>query len=360
MGVGVLQVITDTDRRGAQVFAGDLGAELARQGRTVRTMALAPGAVGGLDVAVLGTRPLAFSTLRALRHEMRAADVVVAHGSTTLPACALAGAGTATPFVYRQISDSLFWASNASRRLRVRVGLRRAHHIVALWSGAAQVLVDHFGVSSSKVTVVANGVPPDRFESSADRSSARRLLVSLGLDPARFTLLYVGALVAEKGVDLAVEALARNSAVQLVVVGDGPERAALEHLGAQQAPGRVAFAGTVERVAPFYDASDVVILPSRGGDSMPATLIEAGLMATPAIATPIDAIPEVVVDGTTGLLVPVGDGSALSAAIAGLQADPRMVERLGAAARSRCRSRYSIATIAAQWAAVLDATREVR
>src|SRR5215469_13707106 len=132
----VLQVITDTDRRGAQVFAMDLHAALTRRGDRVRTVALAPGRTGGLDVPVLGRRRLSLGTLRRLTTEARSAQVLVAHGSTTLPACAVVSAFSRTPFVYRQISDSLYWARSAGRRWRVRVELTRAARTVALWPGA--------------------------------------------------------------------------------------------------------------------------------------------------------------------------------------------------------------------------------
>ncbi len=59
----ILQVVTDTDRRGAQVFATDLHAAFERAGRNVRTVALAPGATGGLDIPVLGTRRMGLATL---------------------------------------------------------------------------------------------------------------------------------------------------------------------------------------------------------------------------------------------------------------------------------------------------------
>ncbi|MFI5048152.1 MAG: hypothetical protein ACHQIG_13885, partial [Acidimicrobiia bacterium] len=132
----VLQVVTDTDRRGAQVFATDLHAALARQGRDVRTVALAPGKVGGLVLPVLGERRRSVATLRALRHEVASAAVVVGHGSTTLPLGAIATVGTGTPFVYRQISDSVFWAPSGLRRLRVQAAMRRCAALVALWPGA--------------------------------------------------------------------------------------------------------------------------------------------------------------------------------------------------------------------------------
>src|SRR5258705_538964 len=80
-----------------------------------------------------------------------------------VPARAHATAGTTKPFVYRQISSSLFWASSPTRRLRVRVGLARAARVVALWKGAAETLQDHFGVRQDHIRVIPNAVVPERF-----------------------------------------------------------------------------------------------------------------------------------------------------------------------------------------------------
>src|SRR5690349_18726130 len=117
MVVRVLQVVTDTDRRGAQVFAIDLQHALSEIGHPVQTVALTDGASGGLGTPVLGAKRVSIEGLRALRRQAAGYDVVVAHGSTTLPACALSLAGSGVPFVYRQISDSMFWASTRSRQL---------------------------------------------------------------------------------------------------------------------------------------------------------------------------------------------------------------------------------------------------
>ena len=121
----ILQVITDTDRRGAQVFATDLATAMQVRGHEVTTVALAPGKQGSpLDVPHLGTRQRGLSTLRLLRRRMDDADVTIAHGSSTLVACAVAGFPR-RPFVYRQISDSRFWANTLARRIRTAVALRR-------------------------------------------------------------------------------------------------------------------------------------------------------------------------------------------------------------------------------------------
>jgi glycosyltransferase involved in cell wall biosynthesis len=348
----VLQVITDTDRRGAQVFALDLQIALADE-FDVETVALAPGRRRDLDVKVLGSSRLGLTTLRALRHATRDAAVVVAHGSSTLPASAVATVATGVPFVYRQISDPVFWTPTAARRFRVRLALSRARHVVALWPGSARVLHERFGVPERRITVVPNGVPARISPSTATaRSDAR---VTFALAPDRPTVVYLGALVPEKGVDVAIRALAHVPDAQLLVAGDGPERDALEHLAHACAPARVTFTGSVDDPQHVYDAADVVVLPSRGGDSMPAVLIEAGLARLPAVSTPIDAIPEVVVDGETGVLVPPGDATALGQALCEVLADPARARALCDAAFARCSAHFTMPVVAEQWAAVLRA-----
>src|SRR5947208_34343 len=140
----ILQLITDRDRRGAQVFALDLADGLRGLGSTVETVALAPGTHGDLlPVRALGRRRLGFDTLRELRRTASRFDVVVAHGSSTLPASALALIGLPVPIAYRQISDPTFWAASLWRRLRVAAFLRRVQAVVALSAEASTTLTRH-------------------------------------------------------------------------------------------------------------------------------------------------------------------------------------------------------------------------
>lgn len=362
----VLQVITDTDRRGAQVFATDLHDALDGRGHHVRTVALAPGSGrAALDVDVLGPRRLATATLRELRREAIDHDVVVAHGSSTLPACAVALAGTGVPFVYRQISDSLFWAPDRRRQARVRAFLGRAAGVVALSASQEAVLRSHFGVAADRLTVIPNGVPAEAFAvvEDVDRAAARTALV---LPDAARVVLSISALVPEKGVDLVLEAVALldDPDLHLVVVGDGPQRSELEQLAASREGlrGRVVFAGGLPDARLAYAAADVMVLASRGGDSMPATLVEAAFCGIPVIATPIGAITDVVIDGDTGLIVPVGDAEALAAAIATVLGDPVEARAISVRARLRSLRFFEISAVAEQWERVLvdRARRRVR
>jgi glycosyltransferase involved in cell wall biosynthesis len=345
-------VVTDTDRRGAQVFATDLHDAFAHNDFSSDTVALAPGATGGLALPVLGPSRRSPRTMRALRRAARSHSMVVAHGSTTLPLTAVATTGTGVPFVYRQISHPLFWAPTRVRRMRTGWAMRRAARLVALWSGAADVLVEHFGVRPDRLRVIPNGVPSARFPvvDPQERPAAR---AALDLDPDRPTVAYVGALVPEKGVDVAVQAVSGLDA-QLLVAGDGRARAELEALAARVAPGQVHFAGSLADASRAYRAAEIIVLPSRGGDSMPAVLIEAGFSGLPAVSTPVEGIPDIVEDTTTGLLVAPSSVSELHDAVAHLLGDPARSAAMGAAARRRCLARFDIDVVAKQWAAVLE------
>ncbi len=335
------------------MYATDLAVGLSDLGLEVDTVALTRGIHGDqLAIDALGPRRRSPSTLRALRARARSFDVVVAHGSTTLFACAVALAGSGVPFVYRQISDPLFWASTTARRLRSKAFLGRSERVVSLSAWTADVVSDHYGLLRSKIIVIPNAVPGERFapSSKAERTAAR---AELGVDEHALLAISVGALVPEKGVDLAIRSLAQQAHCSLLVAGDGPERGALEELAAEQLGDRAQFLGSVDDPRSLYAAADLLMLPSRGGDSMPAVLIEAGLCGLPAITCPIGAIADVVLDGETGMLVDPDDLDALQAAVDWLCADRERAKRLGSGAQAHCSTHFTIAATAPLWVDLL-------
>ena len=351
----VLHVITDTDRRGAQVFALDLQDALLRLGHDSTTVALAPGdQQPALDVETLGPSRYHPSTFRALRHRMKTVDITVGHGSDTLLACATAGVGPGRPFVYRQISDTRFWTKGWARRLRVAALMRSASRVVALSETDRRDLREHLRLADSRITVIPNGVPIDGF---APATPEQRLAAKEGfdIDPEAFVLLSISALVPEKGVDVAIRAASAIQACHLLIVGDGHERAALEQLAAEVAPGKVTFTGALSEPLDAYRAADVVLLPSLGGDTMPATLIEAGLCGLPSVATPIGAIEEIVLDGRSGFIVSPGDDGAVTEAVETLRRDPDLAAAMGQAARSHCLDTFAIDRVGEQWADTMSA-----
>ncbi len=341
--VRVLQIVTSTDRRGAETFAVELGDALADD-FSIETVALAAGSGPGLPLEPLGTSPRSWSTLRALRTRARSVDVVVAHGSTTLPACALALAGSRTPFVYRNIGDPTYWTSDPVRRWRTTTFLSRARRVVALGDGAARTLLERHRVRCERLQVIPTGVAGSRFHPASDaaRVDAR---VQLGVEDAHHVAAVVGALSPEKAVDRAIRAFVDTPELgTLVVAGDGPGRGELEEL-ARAAGSRVRFLGSLDDPSVVYRASDLVLLTSRT-EGLPAVLIEAGLCGLPVVTTDVGYVRDIVTDGVTGIVVASGDPEDIGAAV---HAARLLGPGVGAAARAHCLERFSLDVVARRW-----------
>ncbi|MFF4651576.1 glycosyltransferase family 4 protein [Streptomyces sp. NPDC001380] len=348
----VLHLVTDPRRRGAQNLARDLHGELLARGAPSAVAALQPhpDAPAGDPLPVLGPARFHPATLRALRAAAARADVVVAHGSSTLPACAAALLGSRTPFVYVGIGDPRHWTATPARRLRVAAALRRAAAVTALSDGARDVLLEHFRLRPERVRTIPNGRAADRYPPAAgpgDRLAARR---ALGLPPDVPLAAAVGALAPEKRVDLAVDAVTRTPGAHLAVAGEGPLRAALEEHAAVLAPGRIHFLGGLPDPAVLYRAADALVLGSDS-EGVPGVLIEAALAALPAVATDVGWVREAVVDGATGVLVPPGDAQALADGLGKVLGGDRTT--LGAAARRRALDRFELGVVADAWQALV-------
>jgi glycosyltransferase involved in cell wall biosynthesis len=275
--------------------------------------------------------------------------VVVAHGSSTLPACAVATTGTRTPFVYVNIGDPRYWSSAPARRLRVRLLLGRAARVAAISRRSADVLVGQYGIRLDRVRVIPNGRDSAPFL-AVDGAAGERLRADLDLAPGTPVVLALGALSAEKRVDLAVRAVAAVPDARLLVAGSGAEEAALRRLADQVAPERVHFLGAVTDVPSVLAAADAIVLASDS-EGLPGVLIEAGMAGVPAVATDVGWVADVVTDGVTGVLVPRGDPGALAA---GLRTALARRDELGAAARAFCVQRYELRVVAESWERLLS------
>ncbi|KAA0125674.1 colanic acid biosynthesis glycosyltransferase WcaL [Methylobacterium sp. P1-11] len=195
-----------------------------------------------------------------------------------------------------------------------------------------------------------------------------------GTDPARpFRLLCVGRLVAKKGHDDLIDALASlppNLHWELDLIGGGELRAALEaRVGASGFAQRIRFRGALAQpaVVEAMRAADLFVLPTKpapGGDrdGLPNVLMEAATQALPILATAFAGTPEFIADGVHGVLVPPGAPAPLAAALTRLAGDPALRHRLGAAARVRLVHDFSeeaaIALIAGRLRASAGLTRD--
>jgi glycosyltransferase involved in cell wall biosynthesis len=208
----------------------------------------------------------------------------------------------------------------------------------------------------ARTVVIRNGVDVDAFHAGAEARHAAREV--LGYGPDDLVLGAVARLEARKGLDFLLDACAaaapRAPRLRVLLVGDGAERAALEaRAAAPDLAGRVHFAGAREDVRPYLAALDVFAAPSRS-EGLGLALIEALAAGRPVLGADVGGIPEIVLDGVCGRLLPGGDGAAWAEAIVALARDPQMRARLAAGATARAHA-FSLADSARRLSEVYDA-----
>ena len=188
------------------------------------------------------------------------------------------------------------------------------------------------------------GLPLERIaESSEAPGRAAELRAA---HAGRRIVLFVGRLVYYKGVDVLMRAMADVDA-DLVVIGDGPLEGELRALAQEVGiAARSTFLPPVSEaeLAAWYHAADVFCLPSVArSEAFGLVQIEAHAAGTPVVSTNLPTgVPYANLDGVTGLIVPPGDATALADALRRLLADDDLRARLGAQARARALSEFTI------------------
>lgn len=184
-------------------------------------------------------------------------------------------------------------------------------------------------------------------------------------EAGRDFLLFVGRLRIRKGVEVLLEALARRSTLggspRLLVAGEGEHRAALERRARELGLGdpEVRFLGRVSsgQVRFLLERARALVVPSTY-EGMPLVVLEAMAAGVPVIASRVSGIPEVVVEGETGWLVPCEDPAALAGALGAALSDPDAARARGEAGRRRVEARYRPAHAASLWEQQVAAARE--
>lgn len=186
--------------------------------------------------------------------------------------------------------------------------------------------VGTLGMALEKVAIAPNAIDPDIFGGRVAETRLERDRLRKELGMSRVTVLYVGRLEPEKGLDVLLEA-AENVPADVVIVGAGSEDARLR----AAAPPNVRFVGRLERdgLVPWYAAADVFVLPSLS-EQWALVLNEAATAGLPLVAS--DAAGgawDLIDDGVNGFRVPAGDPEALAVALARLAEDPALRESAG-------------------------------
>ena len=295
--------------------------------------------------------------VRAIRALVRRARYDVIHVHWPVPHALFGAAAQAVsraPMVTTYYGAELRLAARSTLFTRVlRMGAARSVRNVAISRHTAADLAQ---LTGAKADVIPYSIAFTPHPHSTRRAGGP------------FTVLFVGRLVERKGVRVLLEAWARAALpnARLVIIGDGPDRTALEaRAEALGLGGSVEFRGRASdaELETAYSTADLFVLPavldSRGDtEGLGVVLLEAMASHVPVLASAAGGITDVVVDGVSGVLVPPGDVAALTAGLQRLAAQPDLRTRLATGGAARVRDEFSWDAIADRWAAVYaDATR---
>lgn len=276
-----------------------------------------------------GFRPLAALNLAAHLRRLRI-DVLHTHNMGSLiygvPAARLAGVRT---LVHSRHEQNLNWGARHKRMLRVLS--RQMDWLVCVSADSAALSLES-GVSPSKIRTILNGVDLSMFEYSGPRHGGPFVIVS--------------RLRREKDIPTLLRAVARvvaqDPTFRLEIAGDGYEQDALESLSAELGlTEHVRFLGLVRDVPSVLRRASGFVLSSTS-EGIPVTLLEAMARGLPIVATAVGGIPEVVVPGETGRLVPPSNPETLAEALLSVWRDPSQGEAMGRAGRARVEEHFDI------------------
>lgn len=253
------------------------------------------------------------------------------------------------PFSFTMHGPAIFFEP---QRWRIDEKIGRAAFVACIsYYCRSQGMIFSARENWSKMHIVHCGVDSGLFEPVSHREGSERLL-------------YVGRLAATKGLPILMEALAALTEsypdLELTVVGDGPERTAIEHEARRCGLGRVIrFEGYRSQawVRDQLQRTDVFVLPSFA-EGVPVVLMEAMASGVPVVATRIAGVGELVKDGISGYLVPPGDPIALRERIAELLDDRELRSRFGAAGRAAVERDFDVHRESAWMYRLLKAARE--
>jgi glycosyltransferase involved in cell wall biosynthesis len=235
------------------------------------------------------------------------------------------------------------------------VARRAASTFVANSEAVKADVIRREGIDPARIRVIHNGVQPALPIIRADRIAVR---ASWGASDDTVVIGCVANYKPFKGLEMLIRAVGqlahgrRPRDIRLVLVGEGRQRRELdslrEELGVEEI---VNLHGSEPEARTIYGAFDIAALASEA-EGLPNVVLEAAAAGLPIVATAAGGTVEMITDGVTGLLVPVGDQDALVAALERLLADPAERRRLGEAARADVAARFGVERMVAEFAAL--------
>jgi glycosyltransferase involved in cell wall biosynthesis len=216
-----------------------------------------------------------------------------------------------------------------TERMRYRPG--SADAFVCVSEGVAEEVREHFPALAERVLTIHNGVDTTVFAPGVREQDARELRAKLGIGEDRLVAAFIGSEWRRKGLGELIEALARTPGWDLLVAGSGDRQryqTLADSLGVGQA---VHWLGVTPDVQLVYQAADAFVLPTSY-ETFSLVSFEAAASALPVLATPVNGVRELIVDGDNGFLIG-RDPEDIAVRLAQLAADPALRAAMGRAAR---------------------------
>ena len=215
-------------------------------------------------------------------------------------------------------------------------------HYITVSESVKEYLIGKANLLPEKITTVYNGVTLNGITPAGESSVAR----PYGLEPRDSVVLTVGRLHRQKGYDYFIRAVARVKrevpGVKVLIAGEGEEENNLKKLvRSLDLTKEIIFTGLSLDVGSILFYTRLFVLPSLW-EGMPNAVMEAMAAAKPVVATRVGGVPELVVEGETGILVPPEDTEALALAMLDLLQDPLKGRSMGEAGRKRVQDHFSM------------------
>lgn len=233
-----------------------------------------------------------------------------------------------------------------NRNWMTRLLYRRLFDMVVVTGGdkTKRELVERDGLAPDRVAAFPIGLDVNYFRPAAPEQDLRH---EFGLPKGHLLVGLISYLRSYKGHEYFIEAAGmlagRRRDVTFVIVGEGPEEAAIrariEQLGLSE---RIRMLGFREDLLNVFRSFDLFAIPSVEGDTIPQVLMQALAIGLPVVSTTVGSIPDVVIDGETGFVVPPRDAAALADRIARLLDDGELRSRMGVQGRSMVERSYSL------------------
>lgn len=251
---------------------------------------------------------------------------------------ALAGRIAGVPTVLHLHEESLPGIGTRLRTLAVRLSTAAVAVSAAVAAGLPEG-------ARQRVSVISNGVDTEYYRPArcgAEVAEARALREELGVSDGEIMVLAASRLDPSKRIEDVIAAAASNPGVRLVIAGDTSTYPDYALRVREQAAGSgVRLAGRRDDMVALFRAADVV-LHAGVVEGMPLGLLEAQACGVPVVAYGVAGVPEVVEDGVTGLLAPIGDAGLLARHLSTLVNDAALRARLGVQAHDRAQRRHRI------------------